>query len=167
MRLRVKTIAAKQGSKTVTEYANQLKSLWQELDHYKLIKNKCPEDADILGKQEVPCFNEVATLIRGEESRRSVILEPQTLDGSVSPSCKHKIFRAMKNDLPKHLGRDNQWKENKDNLWCTYCKKPRHTKEKCWKLNGKPSSREWGNHGWQQRPQAHLAEQPKLRKIQQ
>ena len=44
----VKTIAAKQGSKTVTEYANQLKSLWQELDHYKLIKNKCPEDADVL-----------------------------------------------------------------------------------------------------------------------
>ncbi|RVW77005.1 hypothetical protein CK203_036884 [Vitis vinifera] len=33
------------------------------------------------------------------------------------------------------IGRDNQWKENKDNLWCTYCKKPRHTKEKCWKLN--------------------------------
>ena len=64
--------------------------------------------------------------------------------------------------MPKHLGRDNQWKENKDNLWCTYCKKPRHTKEKCWKLNGKPPSREWGNHGGQQRPQAHMAEQPKI-----
>ena len=44
----MKTIAVKQGSKTVTKYANQLKSLWQELDHYKLIKNKCPEDADVL-----------------------------------------------------------------------------------------------------------------------
>ena len=63
----------------------------------------------------------------------------------------------------KHLSRDNQWKENKDNLWYTYCKKPRHTKKKCWKLNGKPSSRERGNHGWQQRPQAHLAEQPKTK----
>ena len=41
------------------------------------------------------------------------------------------------------------------------CKKPRHTKEKCWKLNGKPPSREWGNRGGQQRPQAHMAEQPK------
>ena len=36
----------------------------------------------ILGKQEVPCFNEVVALIRGEKSRRSVMLEPQTLDGS-------------------------------------------------------------------------------------
>ena len=28
---------------------------------------------------------------------------------------------------------------NKDSLWCTYCKKPRHTREKCWKLHGKPA----------------------------
>ena len=27
---------------------------------------------------------------------------------------------------------------NKDSLWCTYCKKPRHTRERCWKLHGKP-----------------------------
>ena len=46
--VKVKTIAAKQGSKTVTEYANQLKALWQELDHYKVIKTKCPEDATVL-----------------------------------------------------------------------------------------------------------------------
>ena len=82
--VKVKTIAAKQGSKTVIEYVIQLKALWQELDHYKVIKTKCPEDAavlkdfieqdriydflvglnpefdqvriQILGKQEVPCF---------------------------------------------------------------------------------------------------------------
>ena len=75
--------------------------------------------------------------------------------------AKIEDLKKGKNDLPKHLGRDNQWKENKDNLWCTYCKKPRHTKEKCWKLNGKPPSREWGNRGGQQRPQAHTTKQPK------
>nr|CAN75638.1 hypothetical protein VITISV_043620 [Vitis vinifera] len=85
-RFKVKTVVAKQRDKTVTEYANQLKSLWQELDHYRVIKTKCPEDAtilkdfieqdrvydflvglnlefdqvriQILGKQEVLCFNE-------------------------------------------------------------------------------------------------------------
>ena len=41
--VKVKTIAAKQGSKTVTEYANQLKTLWQELDHYRVIKTKYPK----------------------------------------------------------------------------------------------------------------------------
>ena len=28
--------------------------------------------------------------------------------------------------------------KNKDNVWCTYRKKPQHTKETCWKLHGKP-----------------------------
>ena len=108
--VKVKTIAIKQGSKTVTEYANQLTTLWQEIDHYRVIKTKCPKNADvlkdfikkdrvydflvrlnlefdlvriqILGKQEVSCFFEVVALIRGEESRRSVMPKPQTLDRS-------------------------------------------------------------------------------------
>ena len=46
--VKVKMIAAKQGSKTVADYANQLKALWQELDHYRVIKTKCPEDAAVL-----------------------------------------------------------------------------------------------------------------------
>jgi len=31
--VKVKTMAAKQGTKTITEYANRLKVLWMELDH--------------------------------------------------------------------------------------------------------------------------------------
>lgn len=31
----------------------------------------------------------------------------------------------------------DQQKSNKDHLWCTYCKKQRHTKETCSKLHGK------------------------------
>ena len=46
--VKVKMIAAKQGSKTVTEYANQLKYLWQELDYYRVIKTKYPRDAAVL-----------------------------------------------------------------------------------------------------------------------
>ena len=88
------------------------------------------------------------------------MLEPQTLDESALVA-KTEYSEQRKNDLPKHLGRDNQWKENNDNLQCTFCKKPRHTKEKCWKLNGKPPSREWGNRGGQHWPQAHMSEQPK------
>ena len=43
--------------------------------------------------------------------------------------------------------------DNKDSLWCTYCKKARHTREKCWKLHGKPStsSKKWGYKGRQPR----------------
>ncbi|RVX08315.1 Retrovirus-related Pol polyprotein from transposon RE1 [Vitis vinifera] len=157
----VKTIAAKQGSKTD---AAILKDFIEQDRVYDFLVGLNPEfdqvRIQILGKQEVPCFNEVAALIRGKESRRSVMFEPQTLDGSTLVA-KTEYSKQGNNNLPKHLGRDNQWKENKDNLWCTFCKKPRHTKEKCWKLNGKPPSCEWGNRGGQQRPQAHMSEQPK------
>ena len=43
------------------------------------------------------------------------MLELQTLDGSALVA-KTEYSEQRKNDLPKHLGRDNQWKENKDNL---------------------------------------------------
>ncbi|KAJ1403370.1 Retrotransposon gag domain [Sesbania bispinosa] len=46
--VKVKTLVAKQGNKTVTEYVNQLKSLWMELDHYRVIKAKCTEDSALL-----------------------------------------------------------------------------------------------------------------------
>ena len=87
----MKTIAAKRGSKTVTEYVNKLKTLWQDLNHYRVIKPKCLVDVvvlkdfiekdriydfliglsqefdqvriQILSKQEVSCFNEVVALI--------------------------------------------------------------------------------------------------------
>ncbi|RVW58523.1 hypothetical protein CK203_107893 [Vitis vinifera] len=85
------------------------------------------------------------------------MLEPQTLDESALVAKTEYSEQGRMISL-KNLGRDNQWKENKDNLWCTFCKKPRHTKEKCWKLTGKPPSCEWGNRGGQQRPQAHMAE---------
>ncbi|KAJ1387969.1 gag-polypeptide of LTR copia-type [Sesbania bispinosa] len=137
--VKVKTLAAKQGNKTVTEYANQLKSLWMELDHYRVIKAKCTEDSallkeyieqdrvydflvglnpefdqvriQILGKQKVPCFNEVVAIVRSEETEQ------------------------------KKGGSTNVEKKS-DGLWCTYCNKPRHTREKCWKLYGKPLNRD-------------------------
>ncbi|RDX90891.1 hypothetical protein CR513_27198, partial [Mucuna pruriens] len=36
------------GNKSDNEYANQLKSLWMELDHYRVIKTKDAEDAAVL-----------------------------------------------------------------------------------------------------------------------
>lgn len=179
--VKVKTIAAKQGSKSVTEYANQLKSLWQELDHYRVIQTKCPDDAailkefieqdrvydflvglnpefdqvriQILGKQKVPCFNEVVAIIRSEESRRTLMLDPQTAEGSamVAGGAKHGLVDNEKRPIAE-TGRGIQFRpQNRDELWCTYCRKARHTWEKCWKLHGKPPSREWGQKGYQPR----------------
>lgn len=108
--VKVKTVATKQGNKSVTEYANQLKSLWMELDHYRVIKAKCSEDStilkeyieqdrvydflvglnpeydqvriQILGKEKVPGLNEVVAIIQSEESRRGLMLETPTTESS-------------------------------------------------------------------------------------
>ncbi|RDX79382.1 hypothetical protein CR513_40209, partial [Mucuna pruriens] len=125
------------GNKSVTEYANQLKSLWMELDHYRIIKTKCAKDAAIvkelieqdkvydfpvglnpefdqvkiqnLGKSEVPSFNEVVAIIRSEESRRNLMVDSLVVESLAMVA------------------------ENAKN---------RHTREKCWKLHGIPPSHE-------------------------
>nr|KYP63417.1 hypothetical protein KK1_017986 [Cajanus cajan] len=142
--VKVKTLATKQGNKSVTEYANQLKSLWMELDHYRAIKTKCADDVavlkefieqdrvydflvglnpefdqvriQILGKSELPSFNEVVAIVRSEESRRNLMLDSPIVESSAMVA--------------------------KSYLWCTYCNRPRHTQEKCWKIHGKPPNLE-------------------------
>ena len=175
--IKIKAGATKQGSKTVTEYANLLLNLWQELDHYRCIETKCASDAailkdyiekdrvydflaglnvefdqvrvQILGKEEVQSLNETISLIRAEESRRGVMLEPQTVEGSAMVTKKDQPpLTAAENRRVEGQGRDH-----KENLWCTYCKKSRHTRETCWKLHGKPPSREWGHKSGQPKPQ--------------
>ena len=43
-------------------------------------------------------------------------------------------------NLNKPLVQENMSKAiNRDSLFCTHCKKHRHTKERCWKLHGKPN----------------------------
>ena len=163
----MRAISAKQGNRTVTEYANELKGLWQELDHYRQIEIKCTDDAatlkkitecdrtydflaginqesdqvrvQILCKGTFPALDTVISIVLAEESRRTVMLTSQVSNGS-----------AM--ILRNGNGRNSQ---NKDDLVCSYCKKPRHTRGKCWKLHGKPTNMEYGNK--QRNSQTHMA----------
>ncbi|TXG51686.1 hypothetical protein EZV62_024210 [Acer yangbiense] len=115
----------------------------------------------ILGKEELPSLNGAISMVRAEESRRGVMLQPQPVKGSAMVSTggnnntlkqNQPISDNGKNDVPKP--------SNRDTVWCTYCKRPRHTKDRCWKLIGKPStsSKEWGYKGGQPRNQgqAHM-----------
>ncbi|KAJ1432878.1 gag-polypeptide of LTR copia-type [Sesbania bispinosa] len=169
-KVKVKTMGAKQGNKSVTEYANQLKSLWVELDRYRFIKTRCSEDStilkeyieqdrvydflvglnpeydqvriQILGKEKVPELNEVIAIVRSEESDRELMLETPTTESSTMIAEGGIAMVANKKKSRFH----NMEKKHGE-VWCTYCKKSRHTREKCWKLHGKPPSREWGRKG--------------------
>ena len=156
--IRTKVAATKQGTKFITEYANLLQTLWQELDHYQCLKLKCIENAtvhrkfvekertydflaglniefdairvQIPDKVDFPSLNEVISLVRAEEGRRGVMLEPSSMESSALVSLKANNHNKGSREEKKTVDRNS--------LWCTYCKKPRHTIEKCWKLHGRP-----------------------------
>ena len=87
--IKVKTETTMKGDISVTKYANLLQNLWQELDHYRVTKMKCPDDTGILNNllkkiryMIFPSLEETIQLIQAEKSQRSAMLEPQTVDGS-------------------------------------------------------------------------------------
>lgn len=89
-------MAAKQRNRTVTEYVNQLKSLLQKFDHQRVIKKpnvprmtlflrNSPNKTkvyDFLVKLNLG-FDQVKIQIRGEKSKRSLMLEPDNIDNSL------------------------------------------------------------------------------------
>ena len=105
----------------------------------------------ILGKADLPSLNEVISIILIEESKRGVMLHPKPIEASASMAngegCGFKRDQLNGDNgkrVPKHTG-----SYSRDNIWCTFCKKPRHTREMCLKLNEKPPSKKWGNKGGQ------------------
>lgn len=94
-----------------------------------------------MGKEDLPSLNETISILRAEEGTRSVMLENQERDGSALVT---KVTRLREPSLPQPVIQADPFKpitreSNRDSLFCTYCKKHRHTKEKCWKLHGRPN----------------------------
>ncbi|XP_040955857.1 uncharacterized protein [Gossypium hirsutum] len=168
--IKTKISSTNQGSRSITEYSNLLQSLLQEMDHYQRIQMNCSEDAallkrfveknriydflaglnvefdavrvQILGKEELPSLNETIAIVRAEEGRRGVMVENSQVDSSALVT---KAVSERKFGLEQPKSEDNRQTErtkpiNRDSVWCTYCKKARHTKERRWKLYGKPQT---------------------------
>ncbi|KAI9195814.1 hypothetical protein LWI28_018377 [Acer negundo] len=95
------------------------------------------------------------------------MIESKLVEGSAL-AANNTNFRGMKPDqqYSSHFGGargdsglfDSSKGSNKDSIWCTYCKKRWHNRDRCWKLHGKPSdaqncsqitSRNWAMKGSQ------------------
>ncbi|KAJ8772365.1 hypothetical protein K2173_027542 [Erythroxylum novogranatense] len=124
------------------EYFSELSSLWQELDYYQDFQAQCADDAvliqnmiekervydflaglnsefdqlrvQVIGRSPFPSLEEAHSYIQQEETRRSAML----------------YFAPLRNQSNA---------SDKDQLICDYCGKPRHSKETCWKLHGRPA----------------------------
>ena len=96
----------------------------------------------IFGQKTVPNINEVVATMRSEESRRGLMLAaPPIVESSAMLVEKNSTVTTA--DQKK--GEGTYVEKKGEELFCTFCKKYRHTREKCWRLNGKPPGREWGN----------------------
>ncbi|KAH9753027.1 protein kinase domain-containing protein [Citrus sinensis] len=157
--LKTRIRETKQGSQGVTKYYNILKGLWQELDQYYDGEWECAADSAkykkmlekervfeflaglssdldevrgrVLGKEPLPSTREVFSYVKREESRKNVMMGGSSAENSalISVTPEAPLIGGTKN-LKKS--------DEKDRVWCDYCHKPRHTRDACWKLHGKP-----------------------------
>jgi len=78
-------------------------------------------------------LNEEYFMVHNEKHRRTAMFNDHQLEGFVMVS--NKVHGSWIKSLP---GRDQPSpKQNKEGLWCSYYKKPRHTRETCFKLHVK------------------------------
>ncbi|KAA8531213.1 hypothetical protein F0562_005873 [Nyssa sinensis] len=104
----------------------------------------------ILGRQPLPPLGEVFSEIRREDCRRSVMMkkkEDETVEKSALVATNNPAPHAAGNtdlataNISVQRPYSNQRRlEDKPRVWCDYCNKPRHTRENCWKLHGKPAN---------------------------
>ena len=147
--IKMKTTGAKQGTKTLTEYANFLQNQWRELDYYRTIDLNCSicvvtikkfierdrvydfltglnfefdlVRIQILGRPKIPSLTEAISLVRAEESRRGIMLDPPSTENSALLTSKPQGLVLDKTTA--HYDRSSVHK-NREEVWCTYCKKP-------------------------------------------
>ena len=56
-------------------------------------------------------------------------------------SAENSALISVTPEAPLVGGTKNLKKsDEKDRVWCDYCHKPRHTRDACWKLHGKPQN---------------------------
>lgn len=159
--LTLKLSEMRQGEDNVTKYFNSLKRIWQDLDLFNTYEWKSAEDARhhkktmednrifkflaglnvefdevrgrIIGRQPMPSIGEVFSEVRREESRRNVML------GKKGPGVAMEGSALLTTGGGYNKATTYQRKsDEKPRVWCDFCNKPRHTRETCWRIHGKP-----------------------------
>ncbi|KAJ1420634.1 hypothetical protein SESBI_14208 [Sesbania bispinosa] len=149
----------RQGGDNVTRYFHSLKRVRQDLDLFNTYKWRYTEDAKhhqetveegrifqflaglneeldevrgrIIGRATLPSLGEVFAEVRREETRRNVMM------GNTKVAPTPPETNALVVEAAAFKSSTNQ--KNSSNLWCDHCNKPRHTREICWKIHGRPA----------------------------
>ena len=153
----------RQGDRAVSEYHNEMKYLWQELDLFYEDEWACTTNSVRYLKQiEVDHVHEfLASLNKRLDEVRGRILGKTPF-----PSIREVFFRSTmrgrstqsdvwrKNCIcsrsfsPNNSPSQAQQNKKEENVWCDHCHKPHHTKDTCWDLHEK--SRNWNPRNFSQ-----------------
>ena len=87
----------------------------------------------VLGKEVLSSINEVFSITPMDEGWQGVMIDSQPAKGSALATTKpwDNNFKGLRQGGSNDSGRSD-FSKNKDNIWCTYCKKSQHIKETCW-----------------------------------
>ncbi|KAJ0046741.1 hypothetical protein Pint_03784 [Pistacia integerrima] len=166
----------KQEDRNVTDYFTELKILWDELLNLRpipccsctnpcscgaLTKVKTYQNNDyvirflkglgdqfttvrsqIMLMEPLPSINKVFSLV--------VQQERQMVSGASKVFVSKSTQEEVQNSSKQRIKKSNQSQHNGDNRFCTFCGKPRHTIETCYKKHGYP-------HGYKPRNQNSTA----------
>ena len=73
------------------------------------------------------------------------------MSGPKSTAAKTSTLSNIRANSVYVAGKNAGKKDDKDSLWCNHCQKPRHTRDSCWKIHGRPANlpQNFGKgHGW-------------------
>lgn len=84
----------------------------------------------VLGIKPLPGLREAFCEVRRKESRRRVMM------GDAHFTCLAEESSAL-------TTRTQDARMKKGRPWCHHCRKLSHTREKCWKIHGKPSDKKF------------------------
>ena len=158
------TYDIKQVQNSVLVYANELVAIWKDLDHYRL-PNLSSIDREYILRDKVYIFllglNSAFENLRGQIfNRPSKVSLEDVITLAIHEESKLKLQNKLRQGLDQRsnsafVGHSHDkrvqptsqlkraWKsqtpDQKDSLWCTHCKKKRHTKETSSDIHGRPN----------------------------
>ena len=155
--LYIKSFTLQQGDRDVLTYSNELKAVFNDLDHFR------PPSIDSVARA-YEATNRLCQFLHGLRPEFELIrsqlynweIEP-TFDQAVSKVLQEEsrlhsrrgviesTAYAAKGGNEKHL--PSKIDQTREGLYCTHCSRVGHTKEKCWKLHGRPSAPFKAQHG--------------------
>ena len=161
------TYGIKQGQNSVLVYANELVAIWKELDHYRLPNPSSIGREYILRDIVYLFYWDLILHLRILGVRSSIDPLKSLLKMVFTLTIHEESILKLQNRLPqgpdlrlnsafvgqshdKEIQHNSQLKRalksqtpnRKDSMWCTHCKKNRHTKETCWDIHGR-SNKFW------------------------